>query len=590
MVEHGSTPQVGEGRGDGPARAGRRGGPEFGRGLGSGETGEPATGASDDAARTPGGQLPHRVRHRHLLTGRWCAFASCVLSRARTGQPKYARRGPIGLPHGGHLLRRRNDDEAGEARSEGRALRRTRVTTSTRCQLPEEEQLVYDPKRVAHRRPRRGGGGDGPRPASATGWIGTDLTSCTTGTGTPPALLASAIERRHGLDGDVPVEREAGSEVEYDLSGGTARARHAHRPAHRGRRALPLGGWSARRHRGGRGAAWTPCSAPRSTRSWSPAVACRRSEEEPGRARCRALRRPSTTLAGHPNDRDTILRLNEGLFEQSEAGPGAVRRRPVLVGADPRPGVGPARPLARRRGRRLTSRPRPRGPRGPAPLVSARPEPRAGRDRYLDRHGAGRAARCGTPGPSPRPGGSRSGTWCCPSTPHREASDGLLVGAVVAAYLRPGVDEAAVPDIYRLVNEIERGQRVVQPRLRHTLAGRPPRPGPQHPPADRGGRGDRASTSRTTARRCSRSSARVRGRAAGAGRDARSPACCTGRCAGTVRRPASIAHLAGDGRGRLALGLHRDPVAWALDVARLPARDRRSRSEAGRPGQTTAPA
>ncbi len=43
---------------------------------------------------------------------------------------------------------------------------------------------------------------------------------------------------------------------------------------------------------------------------------------------------------------------------------------------------------------------------------------------------------------------------------------GLLLGAVVAAHL-PGVDEELVPDLYRLVNEIERGQRIVQPRLRH---------------------------------------------------------------------------------------------------------------------------
>ena len=43
---------------------------------------------------------------------------------------------------------------------------------------------------------------------------------------------------------------------------------------------------------------------------------------------------------------------------------------------------------------------------------------------------------------------------------------GLLLGAVVAAHLA-GVDEELVPDIYRLVNEVERGQRVVQPRLRH---------------------------------------------------------------------------------------------------------------------------
>ena len=43
---------------------------------------------------------------------------------------------------------------------------------------------------------------------------------------------------------------------------------------------------------------------------------------------------------------------------------------------------------------------------------------------------------------------------------------GLLLGAVVAAHLA-GVDEELVPDIYRLVNEVERGQRVVQPRMRH---------------------------------------------------------------------------------------------------------------------------
>jgi hypothetical protein len=43
---------------------------------------------------------------------------------------------------------------------------------------------------------------------------------------------------------------------------------------------------------------------------------------------------------------------------------------------------------------------------------------------------------------------------------------GLLLGAVVAAHA-PLVDEELVPDVYRLVNEVERGQRIVQPRLRH---------------------------------------------------------------------------------------------------------------------------
>ena len=43
---------------------------------------------------------------------------------------------------------------------------------------------------------------------------------------------------------------------------------------------------------------------------------------------------------------------------------------------------------------------------------------------------------------------------------------GLLLGAVVATHIHR-VDEELVPDIYRLVNEVERGQRIVQPRLRH---------------------------------------------------------------------------------------------------------------------------
>jgi len=44
------------------------------------------------------------------------------------------------------------------------------------------------------------------------------------------------------------------------------------------------------------------------------------SEEEPGESPLSALFVAVDTLAGHPNDRDAILRLNE-LFEQSEAGP-----------------------------------------------------------------------------------------------------------------------------------------------------------------------------------------------------------------------------------------------------------------------------
>ncbi|HKA04889.1 MAG TPA: hypothetical protein VKD67_11180, partial [Acidimicrobiales bacterium] len=43
---------------------------------------------------------------------------------------------------------------------------------------------------------------------------------------------------------------------------------------------------------------------------------------------------------------------------------------------------------------------------------------------------------------------------------------GILLGAVVAAHLG-AVDLDLLPDLHRLVNEVERGQRVVQPRLRH---------------------------------------------------------------------------------------------------------------------------
>lgn len=43
---------------------------------------------------------------------------------------------------------------------------------------------------------------------------------------------------------------------------------------------------------------------------------------------------------------------------------------------------------------------------------------------------------------------------------------GLLLGAIVAQHIG-GIADDYVPDIHRLINEIEAGQRVVQPRLRH---------------------------------------------------------------------------------------------------------------------------
>jgi hypothetical protein len=43
---------------------------------------------------------------------------------------------------------------------------------------------------------------------------------------------------------------------------------------------------------------------------------------------------------------------------------------------------------------------------------------------------------------------------------------GVLLAAVVAAYL-PNVDDELVPDVGRLIDQVVRGQRIVQPRLRH---------------------------------------------------------------------------------------------------------------------------
>src|SRR4029450_3874523 len=43
---------------------------------------------------------------------------------------------------------------------------------------------------------------------------------------------------------------------------------------------------------------------------------------------------------------------------------------------------------------------------------------------------------------------------------------GLLLGAVIAAHL-PDVDDDLVPDVHRLLDQVSRGERVVQPRLLH---------------------------------------------------------------------------------------------------------------------------
>ena len=59
------------------------------------------------------------------------------------------------------------------------------------------------------------------------------------------------------------------------------------------------------------------------------------------------------------------------------------------------------------------------------------------------------------------------GTLVLPSDP-APGFGGILLGGVVSAHLGD-VDDEVVPDLHRLITQIERGERVVQPRLRHRL-------------------------------------------------------------------------------------------------------------------------
>jgi len=43
---------------------------------------------------------------------------------------------------------------------------------------------------------------------------------------------------------------------------------------------------------------------------------------------------------------------------------------------------------------------------------------------------------------------------------------GLLLGSIIAAHLA-GINDDLIPDVHRLIGEVERGERIVQPRLRH---------------------------------------------------------------------------------------------------------------------------
>jgi hypothetical protein len=148
---------------------------------------------------------------------------------------------------------------------------------------------------------------------------------------------------------------------------------------------------------------------------------------------------------------------------------------------------------------------------------------------------------------------------------------GLLLGSVVAAHLG-GVDDELIPDIHRLVNQIERGERIVQPRLRHRYQ------------VDRHG--------------LSRSRHRLVGDGEDIGFELENHGSALQQVLGAVyaverldpavRHPISamlhkalrwrgtigpglLAHLAGiDGGGPSALGAIADPVAWALDVLGFP--------------------
>ena len=53
-------------------------------------------------------------------------------------------------------------------------------------------------------------------------------------------------------------------------------------------------------------------------------------------------------------------------------------------------------------------------------------------------------------------------------TEHAPGLGGILLGGVVSAHFGE-IDEDLVPDLHRLTSQIERGERVVQPRLRHRL-------------------------------------------------------------------------------------------------------------------------
>ena len=495
--------------------------------------------------------------------------------------------------------------------SKGRAHRRTRVTTSTRSQLPEEEQLVYDlsawPIDVhaevaeAHGRGRHRPQLDRHRPRRARPARGHRATRCW-----PPSSAGT------GSTATPRWSASAGSEVEYDLSEWDSPARamltgrliEADVPF-RWEGGLPRG------HRGGRGAGGRGARrrGRRARRRRWPAAERGGAGREPAAPRSSSR---STTWPAIPTTATPSSGLNE-LFEQSEAGPVPFGVEPVVVGADPRPGVRPARPArpgvaedeADAQGARSSTAGeaaadrRPTCSRSPSAAVAAvgsvaslrlehvaSAASRTGRSRRIGQRAAtladmllaelevwhsrpghaDPAGRARPPGAAGRPA-RRASAGCC-SAPSSPPTCG-------------GVDQDLLPDLHRLINEIERGQRVVQPRLRHRY------------------QVDRHGLARSTHRLIGRAARTIsfqfenNGIAAAAGarrrlrrRAARrrrratpSPACCTGRMRwnGPVG-PSLVTYLAGVSGAR-ASSLHglRRPGGVGARRARLRARHGRAR-------------
>jgi len=148
---------------------------------------------------------------------------------------------------------------------------------------------------------------------------------------------------------------------------------------------------------------------------------------------------------------------------------------------------------------------------------------------------------------------------------------GLLVAGVVAAFV-PHVDPDLIPDLHRLVNEVDAGRRVVQPRLRHRFQ------------VDRHG--------------LARSSQRLVGRGEAIAFELENHGTATQQVLGAIYAverlgpsarhpiaamvhkamrwrgplgPSFIAHLAGvQGARASSMRAFVDPVAWALEVLEFP--------------------